>query len=139
MKIFLCLLSIPYMLCGICEDCNFPYKDYLYIHSDHYSHTSYFLAGKNISIEHLRNSRERAIFYAGCAFSLDNILKIEEEYQATRYPEKEPLADTLTVLVDPLTVTVTVAVSPAVMFASCENDSFRAVAVTPPGLMIIPE
>jgi len=81
LKIIFILLFLPFSLYGICRDCDFPYQQYLRHYQTHYENRAMFYGGSFIiQEEDIKTDRERAIFYSGCAYSLESILMMEEKY-----------------------------------------------------------
>lgn len=80
MKTIILFMILPGVLCGMCGDCDFPYQQYMKSYHKHFEHTAEFYVGKVITEKHLKNDREKAIFYSGCAFSLEYILDLENKY-----------------------------------------------------------
>jgi hypothetical protein len=78
MKSLILLILLPSMLCGTCRDCDFPYQQYLHEYHEHYEHTAQFYAGKVITEKHLKTDREKAIFFSGGAFSLEQMMMMED-------------------------------------------------------------
>ncbi len=79
-KIMFTTFLLPVSLCSICQDCDFPYRQYLNEYQKHYENTAFFYSDEYITETRLTSDRERAIFYAGCAFSLEHLMMIEEKF-----------------------------------------------------------
>ena len=92
-KILAALILVPAALCGVCRDCDFPYRMYLQTYHEHYKHMmcsnreKFTLPGHfEISEEDIfhpediETDRERAIFYSGCMMALEQIMNMEEMY-----------------------------------------------------------
>jgi len=78
--IFLSLLLLPSVLCGICRDCDFPYQKYIYEYQHHFEKLAISYKDNIFTEDHLITDRDRAIFYSGCSFALEELMVIEEKY-----------------------------------------------------------
>lgn len=79
-KIMFTTFLLPVSLCALCRDCDFPYRYYLHEYKKYYENTSFSYSEENITETRIDTDRERAIFYSGCAFSLEQIMMMEEKF-----------------------------------------------------------